>query len=124
MNASARHEGTKINWSGCDFSKDINGNYNNFVDHTCNIMEDIEEWNCKMLNSTGQKKNPPEVGHKQICQNFTDIIVSCKAGICKNVSSVYDCTFEVRPCFLTNFKVSRKFYRLWSFQSLDFSKNY
>ena len=95
MKASARHEGTKIYWNGCDFSKDRNDKYNNFVNHTCNIMEDIEEWNCKMFDSEAKTRNPPEVGHKQICKDFNDIIVSCEAGICKNVSSVYDCTFKV-----------------------------
>ena len=92
MNATARHEGTKIYWSGCDFSKDRDGNYNNFVNHTCNIMEDIEEWNCKMFDSEAKEG---QVGHKQICKDFDNIIVSCEAGICKNVSSVYDCTFRV-----------------------------
>ena len=95
MNATARHEGTKIYWSGCDFSKDTNGNYNNFVNHTCNIMEDIEELNCKLNDTYAKKRNHPEVGNKTICKHFNDIIVSCEAGICKNVSSVYDCTFKV-----------------------------
>ena len=73
MNATARHEGTKIYWSGCDFSKDANGNYNNFVNHTCNIMEDIEELNCKLNDTYAKKRNHPEVGNKTICKHFNDI---------------------------------------------------
>ena len=36
-----------------------------------------------------------EEGHKQICVEFDNIQISCMAGICRNVSAVYQCTFEV-----------------------------
>ena len=58
-------------------------------------MEDIEELNCKLNDTYANKRNHPEFGNKTICKHFNDIIVSCEAGICKNVSSVYDCTFKV-----------------------------
>ena len=35
-----------------------------------------------------------EEGKKEICSKFDNIIISCVQGICKNVSEVYDCTYE------------------------------
>ena len=35
-----------------------------------------------------------EVGKKEICSKFDNIIISCVQGICKNVSEVYSCTFD------------------------------
>ena len=36
-----------------------------------------------------------EKGDKEICSVFDNIQVSCMSGMCRNVSSVYQCTFKV-----------------------------
>ena len=43
--AATRELGTEMYFEGCDFGNDT------FVDHTCNLMEDIDEWNCKQFES-------------------------------------------------------------------------
>merc|ERR1719323_2440956 len=60
VTAIARERGTEIFWNGCDFTEEY------FVDHNCNIMTDIEEWNCKQFSSEADA-SLGEVGHKEIC---------------------------------------------------------
>ena len=58
---------------------------------------------------------------QEICRQ---VLSKNETGICNipgNINIFY-LMQNFGMVFLTNFKVSRKFYRLWSFQSLDFSK--
>ncbi len=41
--AAVRDLGTTIWWNGCDFREE-----GSFVNHTCNTLEDVESWNCKL----------------------------------------------------------------------------
>ena len=86
-----------MHFEGCNFRDD------EFIDHTCNLIEDIEDYNCKTLpnNKTTMKftkdykeEDLPKVSHQRICKDFDNIQISCMAGICKNISSVYQCTFD------------------------------
>ena len=40
--AATRDEGTQIWWDNCDLSNKT------MVDHKCNVVEDLEELNCKL----------------------------------------------------------------------------
>ena len=104
-----RKLGTEMHFEGCNFRDD------KFIDHSCNLIEDVEEYNCKTLpnNKTTMKftkdykeEDLPKVSHQKICKDFDNIQISCMAGICKNVSAVYQCTFEVskiKPDLITSF---------------------
>ena len=32
-------------------------------------------------------------GHREVCMEFNDLI-SCEAGVCKNMSQIWDCNFK------------------------------
>lgn len=49
--------GTEIYWENCDFSED------HFVDHTCNILDDLEELNCKLFSSEKGKMAAEIMSH-------------------------------------------------------------
>ncbi len=40
-------------WNGCDFYED------SFINHTCNTLEDVDWWNCKLYEDEKGEKNPP-----------------------------------------------------------------
>ncbi len=42
VHAAVRELGTTVYWDGCDFYED------SFINHTCNTLEDVDSWNCKL----------------------------------------------------------------------------
>lgn len=88
--AATRELGTEIYWESCDFTE------GSFVDHKCNVLEDLEELNCKLYKSEKDANGKTGVGDKDICVEFDDIQISCLSGICKNVSAIYSCTYNDR----------------------------
>jgi len=42
--AAVRELGSEVDYDGCDFEED-----RGFVDHTCNTLEDVDAWNCKLF---------------------------------------------------------------------------
>ena len=49
--AAVRDLGTTIWWDSCDFHED------SFINHTCNTLEDVESWNCKLyMDEEGEAK--------------------------------------------------------------------
>jgi hypothetical protein len=72
-----------MTWEGCTLEEPW------FLDHTCTTLADLEPMNCKR--SKWEISRP---GSKETCTQFNDII-SCEMGECKNVSMIYQCTFQV-----------------------------
>ena len=58
------------------------------MDHVCYNEEDLEPFNCKR-----SKYETKEPGEREICTGFNSLI-SCKAGLCKNVSKIWDCQYK------------------------------
>jgi hypothetical protein len=79
-----RDRGADMTWEGCTLEEPW------FFDHTCTTLADLEAMNCKR--SKWEISRP---GSKETCTQFNDII-SCEMGECKNVSMIYQCTFQVQ----------------------------
>lgn len=58
------------------------------VDHVCKILDDVPDLNCKIMDQEGRI-----LGR---CDNLDNVILACQAGVCKNVSQIYDCQFRSR----------------------------
>lgn len=86
--AATRELGTEIYWEGCDFSE------GHFIDHKCNTLEDTEDLNCKLFSSEQDADGNTGTGDAERCVAFDNDEISCLAGICKNISEVYSCTFK------------------------------
>lgn len=94
--AAARTMGTEIYLEGCDLTDA------HFIDHKCNILEDEEDFNCKLFPSEKDSDGNTGTGDKDICLGFDNLQVQCTSGICKNYSSVYQCEFSNRLTDIEN----------------------
>lgn len=72
------------------------------MDHVCYNEEDLEPFNCKR-----SKYETKEPGEREICTGFNSLI-SCKAGLCKNVSKIWDCEYKDKLTELTKRFGSKK----------------
>ena len=56
-------------------------------------LDSLKELKCKLYDSEFDEEELKEA--KNECMNFdNDVIVSCIAGVCKNVSAIYDCQYK------------------------------
>lgn len=78
-----RDVGATLKFEDCDFSEE-----NGFIDHICSTAENLEELNCKR-----SKFETTEPGHRETCMEFNNLI-SCEAGVCKNISHVWKCSYQ------------------------------
>nr|XP_040567981.1 uncharacterized protein LOC121117603 [Lepeophtheirus salmonis] len=86
--AAARNLGTEIDWTDCDIIYDNEEeSLDTFVNHRCNVLEDLPEMNCKLY--PYEKDTNGNTGDKNRCIRFNNIQISCEAGICKNITAVY-----------------------------------
>eukprot|EP00095_Tigriopus_kingsejongensis_P007120 maker-scaffold303_size215788-snap-gene-1.14 protein:Tk07120 transcript:maker-scaffold303_size215788-snap-gene-1.14-mRNA-1 annotation:"GL12734" len=99
--AAVRELGTTVYWDGCDFNNET------FVDHRCNVLDDLEPMNCKLYKYEKDKEGQP--GLKDRCIQFDNNVISCMSGICKNVSMVYDCVYRSKLDDLIEDKDGRGF---------------
>ena len=86
VHVSVRDPGIDLELADCAFEEP------NFIDHTCKTTDELEELNCKLEHHELDENN--KRGDKEICKNFNNIQLSCVAGLCKNISSVYDCNYK------------------------------
>jgi len=86
-----RERGADMEWQECDLEPespdDPPEGPTGFLDHTCSTLDDLEELNCKR-----SKWELERAGQVEQCRLFNSLI-SCRAGECKNVSLIYECTF-------------------------------
>jgi len=59
-----------------------------FLDHTCQNEEDLPPFNCKR-----SKFETKEPGQREVCMGLNSLI-SCEAGLCKNISRIWDCEYK------------------------------
>ena len=81
-----RNRSVDLTLEGCRVDSDL------FKVATCDTLEDLPDINCKIYEDQVDHDGNP--GAKQTCLDFDDVVVMCEAGVCKNVSQVYDCQYE------------------------------
>jgi len=85
MYGKLREPGAVVSFEQCDLKPELG-----FIDHVCTTAEDLEPINCKR--SKYETSNP---GRRETCVGYNSLI-SCQAGFCKNISKIWDCTYQDR----------------------------
>uniref|UniRef100_A0A0K2TXH1 Uncharacterized protein n=1 Tax=Lepeophtheirus salmonis TaxID=72036 RepID=A0A0K2TXH1_LEPSM len=90
--AAVRNLGTEIDWINCEIPPENVTYSDEFINHKCNVLQDLPSLNCKLFPyEKDEDKNP---GDKNRCIRFHNIQIACEAGICRNISSVYKSKFQ------------------------------
>lgn len=77
LQVSVRTQGATIKSMNCK----------NVQNHTCQTLEDLEEVDCKRYVADEETLG-------KVCAHYDDVLLSCKAGRCKNISAIYQCSFQ------------------------------
>ncbi|TRY73043.1 hypothetical protein TCAL_03339 [Tigriopus californicus] len=57
------------------------------TNHTCQTLHDLTEVDCKQYVA-----NEEALGKR--CAHYDEVVLSCEAGICKNISAIYQCSYQ------------------------------